>query len=146
PGRAAHHRRPYEKARLEGLGRGTVMVEAAAVIGVHEGGGTALQSGVDAARRLELEGAGAGPGDGRTFDPVARQEVVAGMLGLCRRPSQAGPTAPVISLAHRIASRSGRINEMPMTPATSMMTPQIMKPALKHSSGVAAVSTTLPMT
>src|SRR3984893_389952 len=35
-GRAAHHRRPDEEARLEGLGRGAVMVEVAAVIGVHE--------------------------------------------------------------------------------------------------------------
>ena len=35
-------------------------------------------------------------------------------------------------------SRSGR--------PTSMMTPQIMKPVLKPASGVAAVSTTLPMT
>jgi hypothetical protein len=40
-----------------------------------------LQFGVDAARRFELEGAGAGPGDGRAFDAVARQQV-AGMAGL----------------------------------------------------------------
>jgi hypothetical protein len=32
-GRAAHHRRPHEKARLECLGRGAVAVEIAAVIG-----------------------------------------------------------------------------------------------------------------
>src|SRR6516162_3147790 len=60
---------------------------------------------------------------------------------------QAGlAAASGISLAHRIVSRSGRISDMPMTPPTSMMTPQIMKPVLKPSSGVAAVSMTLPMT
>src|SRR5271170_7009940 len=80
-GRAAHYRRPHEKARLEGLGRGAVAVEVAAVIGVHEDVGAALQFGVDAARRFELEGAGAGAGDARTFDAVARQEV-AGPPGL----------------------------------------------------------------
>jgi hypothetical protein len=58
-GRAAHHRRPHEKARLEGLGRGAVAVEVTAVIGVHEDVGAALQFGVDAARRFEFEGAGA---------------------------------------------------------------------------------------
>src|SRR5437870_5381611 len=36
-GRAAHHRRPDEEARLEGSGRGAVAVAVAAVIGVHEG-------------------------------------------------------------------------------------------------------------
>jgi hypothetical protein len=51
-----------------------------------------------------------------------------------------------ISLAHQIVSRSGRISAIPMAPPTSMMTPQIMKPVLKPSSGVAADSTTLPMT
>jgi hypothetical protein len=55
-GRAAHHRRPHEKARLEGLVRSAV--EIAAVIGVHEDVGAALQFGIDAARRLELEAAG----------------------------------------------------------------------------------------
>ena len=74
-GRAAHHRRPHEEARLESLGRGAVTVEVAAVIGVHEDVGAALQFGVDAARQLELEGAGAGPGDGRALDAVSRQEV-----------------------------------------------------------------------
>ena len=60
---------------------------------------------------------------------------------------QAGlAAASGIPLAHRIVSRSGRISDMPMTPPTSMMTPQIMKPVLKPSSGVTAVSTTLPMT
>jgi hypothetical protein len=34
--RAAHHRRPHEKARLERLRRRAVAVEGAAVIGVHE--------------------------------------------------------------------------------------------------------------
>src|SRR5260370_3043875 len=61
--RAAHHRRPHEKARLEGLGRGAVAVEIAAVIGAHEDVGAALQFGVDAARRFEFEGAGPGAGD-----------------------------------------------------------------------------------
>ena len=65
-GRAAHHRRPHEKARLEGLGRGAVAVELAAIIGVHEDVRAALQFGVDAARRLELEGAGRG--DIKAFD------------------------------------------------------------------------------
>jgi hypothetical protein len=40
-----------------------------------------LQFGVDAARRLELEGAGAGAGHHRAVDPVARQQV-AGTPGL----------------------------------------------------------------
>jgi hypothetical protein len=70
-----HCRGPHEEARLEGLGRGAVAVEIAAVIGVHEDVGAALQFGVDAARRFELEGAGAGPGDGRARDAVARQQV-----------------------------------------------------------------------
>ena len=65
-GRAAHHRRPDEEARLERLGRGAVAVEIAPVIGVHEDVGAALQFGIDAARRFELEGAGAG--DGRALD------------------------------------------------------------------------------
>src|SRR5438270_8330541 len=80
-GRAAHHRRPHEKTRLEGLGRGAVAIEVAAVIGIHEDVGAALQFGVDAARRFELEGAGAGPGDGRALDAVAREEI-AGSAGL----------------------------------------------------------------
>ena len=83
-GRAAHRRRPDEEARLEGLGRGAVMVEIAAVIGVHEDVGAALQLGIDPARRLELEGAGAGPGDGRARDAVARQQVT-GLPGLVGR-------------------------------------------------------------
>ena len=33
----------------------------------------ALQFGIEAARQIELEGAGAGSGDGRAFDAVARQ-------------------------------------------------------------------------
>jgi hypothetical protein len=69
-GRAAHHRRPHEKPRLEGLGRGSVAVEIAAIIGVHEDVGAALQFGIDAARRFELEGAGAGPGDIKAFDAM----------------------------------------------------------------------------
>jgi hypothetical protein len=82
-GRAAHHRCPDEEARLERLGRGSVAVEVAAVIGVHEDVGAALQFGIDAACRFELEGAGAGPGDGRAVDAVARQEVAGppGLLG-----------------------------------------------------------------
>jgi hypothetical protein len=48
-GQAAHHRRPHEEARLEGLGRGAVAVKVAAVIGVHEDVRAALQFGVDAA-------------------------------------------------------------------------------------------------
>jgi hypothetical protein len=60
------------------------MVEVAAVIGVREDVRAALQFGVDAARGLELEGAGAGPGDGRAVDAVARQEV-AGMPSLVGR-------------------------------------------------------------
>ena len=76
--------------------------------------------------------------DGKHAKPAPRRR---------RGLRQAGPTtASGISLAHRIVSRSGRISDIPMTPPTSMMTPQIMKPVLKPSSGVAAVSTTLPMT
>jgi hypothetical protein len=59
---------------------------------------------------------------------------------------QAGlAAASAISPAHRIVSRSGRISAMPMIPPTSIMIPQITKPVLKPSSGVAAVSRTLPM-
>jgi hypothetical protein len=58
-------------------------------------------------------------------------------------PGPAAATA--IGFVQRSASRSGRISAMPITPPTSMMTPQIMKPVLKPASGVAAVSTTLPM-
>jgi hypothetical protein len=57
-GRAAHHSRLDEEARLEGLGRLAVAGEVAAVIGVHEDVGAALQLGIDAARRLELEALG----------------------------------------------------------------------------------------
>jgi hypothetical protein len=57
--RAAHHRRPDKEARLEGLGRRAVAVAITPVIGVHEDVGAALQFGVYAAPRLELEGAGA---------------------------------------------------------------------------------------
>jgi hypothetical protein len=70
---------PTHRGSLEGLGPGAVAVEAAAVIGVHEDVGAALQFGVDAARRLELDGAG--PGDGRAVDIVARK-VVASARGL----------------------------------------------------------------
>jgi len=55
----AHHRRPHECARLEGLGRLAVAVAVPPVIGGHEDVGAALQFGVDPARRLELEAAGA---------------------------------------------------------------------------------------
>jgi hypothetical protein len=55
-GRAAHHRRPDEKARLERLGRRAAAVEVAAIVGVHEDVGAALQFGIDAARRFELGG------------------------------------------------------------------------------------------
>ena len=68
-GRTAHHRRPDEEARLEGLGRGAVTVEIAAVIGVQEDVGAALQFGVDPAHCLELDGVG--PGDGRALDAAA---------------------------------------------------------------------------
>ena len=50
------------------------MVEIADVIGVHEDVGAALQFGVDPARRLELEAAGAGAGDIGALDAVARRE------------------------------------------------------------------------
>jgi hypothetical protein len=59
-----------------------------------------------------------------------------------RRPPDA---ASGISLAHRVVSRSGHISAIPMMPRTSMMTPQIIKPVLKPASGVAAVSTMVPM-
>jgi len=53
----------------------------AAVIGSHEDVGAALQFGTEAARRFELEPAGAG--HGRALDAVARQEV-AGAPGFVR--------------------------------------------------------------
>src|SRR5207253_4780260 len=83
-GRAAHHRCPNKEARLEGLGRAAVAVEIAAVVRVHEDVGAALQFGVDAARAFELESAGAGPGDNRAVNAVARQQVT-GMPGLVGR-------------------------------------------------------------
>ena len=70
-GRAAHHRRPHKKAWLEGLGRLAVTVAVPPIIGVHQDIGAALQLGIEPARRLELEAAGAGPGDGRALDAVA---------------------------------------------------------------------------
>jgi hypothetical protein len=45
-GRAAHHRRPHEKARLERLSRRAAAVEVAAIVGVHEDVGAALQFGL----------------------------------------------------------------------------------------------------
>ena len=60
---------------------------------------------------------------------------------------QAEPTTTSgVCLAHRIASRSGRISAIPITPPASMIAPQIIKLMLKPLSGVAAFSTTLPMT
>jgi hypothetical protein len=73
-----------KEARLEGLGRGAVAVDIAATVGVHDDVGAALQFGIDPARRLELEGAAPGPGDGRAGGAVARQEI-AGMPGLFGR-------------------------------------------------------------
>src|SRR4030088_2500803 len=70
PGGPLLPRRPHEEARLEGMVRRPVAVEIAAVTGVHEDVGAALQLGVDAARRLELEGAGAGAGDVVARDAV----------------------------------------------------------------------------
>ena len=84
------------------------------------------------------------PNDGAAGTSSA---VLSLLAGIERSPDQADPAAASgISFAHRIVSRSGRISAIPMTPPTSMMTPQIIKPVLKPSSGVAAVSTTLPMT
>jgi len=45
----------------------------------------------------------------------------------------------------RFASRSGFTNAMTMAPPTSIMTPHIKKPVLNPSSGVVALSITLPM-
>jgi len=73
-GRAARHCGPDKEARLDGLG-------VAAVIGVQEDVGAALQFGIDAARLFELEAAGAGTGDCRASDAVARQQI-AGPSGL----------------------------------------------------------------
>jgi len=58
-----------------------------------------LQFGVDPASRLELEAAGAGPGDGRTFDAVARQQV-------------ASAPGPIDRLGHRLA---------PLVPAAQVL-------------------------
>ena len=60
PSRAAHHRRPHVKARLESLVRLAVVLAVLPKIGVNENVGAALQFGIDAARRLELEAVGAG--------------------------------------------------------------------------------------
>src|SRR5438067_25563 len=81
--RPAHHRGPDEKARVEGADRLAILVEIAAVIGVHEDVGAALQFGVDAAPGLELEGAGAGAGDVAALDAVPGEKVAghAGLLG-----------------------------------------------------------------
>jgi hypothetical protein len=64
------------------LGRLVVAVAVAAVIDVHEDVGAAMQFGVDPARRLELEAAGAGPGDRRAVDAVTRH----GSARPCRPP------------------------------------------------------------
>ena len=88
-GRAAHHRRPDEKARLEGPGRLAVAVEVATIVRVHEDVRAALQFGVDAARRLELETTGPGAGDGRIVDGVARQQLKPMAL---TPPKVSGPT------------------------------------------------------
>jgi hypothetical protein len=76
-GRAAHHRRPHEKARLEGLGRGAVAVEVAAIVRVHEDVRAALQLGIDADRGLELEVSAAGY-DG-AVGLIAQQEICPGV-------------------------------------------------------------------
>jgi hypothetical protein len=90
-GRSAHHRRPDEKARLEGLGRLAVAVAIMPIIGVHEDVGAALEFGVDPARRLELEAAGAGPGYRRAVDAMARQQLTGarGLVDRCGRSSDA---------------------------------------------------------
>jgi len=72
-GRAAHYRRPDKEARLEGRERPAVATAVMPVIGVHEDVGAALQVGIEPARRLELEAAGAGSGDRWASDAVARQ-------------------------------------------------------------------------
>ena len=69
-GRAAHHRRPHIKARLEGLGRLAVVVAVLPEIGVHEDVAAALQLGIEPSRRVELEAAGAGPGSQRASAPT----------------------------------------------------------------------------
>ncbi len=58
-----------------------------------------MQLGIDAACRLELEAAGAGPGDGRALDAVARQQV-------------AGAPGPVNGLRYRLA---------PLVPAAQVL-------------------------
>ena len=75
-GRAPHHCRPHIEARLEGLSRLAVAVAGAvavaAIVGVHEDVRVAVQFGIDHARRLELEAAGVGPGDGRAVHAADR--------------------------------------------------------------------------
>ena len=83
-GRAAHHRRPHEKARPEGLGRGAVAVEVAAIVRIHKDVGAALHFGMDAGRGFALEDTGAGTH--RAFDTVARQQVVGAPPGLIGGP------------------------------------------------------------
>jgi hypothetical protein len=62
----------------------------AAVIGIHEDVGAALQFGIDAARRFELEGAGAGPGDDRVTPSVAMKlaphHLLVNLVNSCEAP------------------------------------------------------------
>jgi hypothetical protein len=93
-GRATHHRRPHEEAQLEGLGRLAVAVAITPIVDVHEEIRTALQFGVDPARRPELEATGARFGDSRAGDAVSLQHV-AGAPRPCRQPAPSpGATRP----------------------------------------------------
>ncbi len=62
-----------------------------------------------------------------------------------RSPSQVDAVSGCSRLDCRFASRSGFTSAMAMAPPTIIMTPHMKKPVLNPSSGVVAVSMTLPM-
>jgi hypothetical protein len=60
-------------------------------------------------------------------------------------PSQVGAVSGCNRLNRSFTSRSGFTSAMAMAPPTSIMTPHMKKPVLNPSSGVVALSITLPM-
>ena len=60
-------------------------------------------------------------------------------------PSQVDAVSGCSRSDRRFASRSGSTSAMAMAPPSSIMTPHMKKPVLNPSSGVAALSITLPM-
>ena len=60
-------------------------------------------------------------------------------------PAQADAVSGCSRLDRRLVSRSGCATAMAMAPPTSIMTPHMKKPVLNPSSGIVALSITLPM-